>query len=85
MYILFWIIFGGFVGWIASLLTGNDKEMGCITNIAVGIAGAAIGSWLSVQLGLGTYRTFSLYGMFIAIIGSVLLLTILNVFSQKRY
>jgi uncharacterized membrane protein YeaQ/YmgE (transglycosylase-associated protein family) len=43
MGILFWIIFGGLVGWVASLVMGTDSQQGILLNIVVGIIGAFIG------------------------------------------
>jgi uncharacterized membrane protein YeaQ/YmgE (transglycosylase-associated protein family) len=34
MSILGWIVLGGLAGWIASMITGRNDRMGCITNIA---------------------------------------------------
>ena len=46
MGILLWIIFGGLVGWIASMIMRTDAEQGIILNVIVGIVGAVIGGWL---------------------------------------
>jgi hypothetical protein len=40
---LSWIIFGALAGWVASLITGNRSQTGCLTNIIVGIVGAFLG------------------------------------------
>ncbi len=73
-----WLIFGAFVGWIASIITKNDAEMGCVTNIAVGILGSAIGGFIAGELGIGSYRNWTFPGFAIAILGAVILLAILN-------
>jgi uncharacterized membrane protein YeaQ/YmgE (transglycosylase-associated protein family) len=52
MRLLYWIIVGGIAGWLASLIAGTSKRMGCLLNIVVGVLGAAIGGWLFTQLGI---------------------------------
>ena len=51
MGILLWIIFGGIVGWIASLIMGTDSQQGIITNVIVGVIGAMLGGWIMSSLG----------------------------------
>lgn len=83
MWILAWIIFGAIVGWIASMITGNNKRMGLGKNIIVGLLGAVIGGWLSTLFGIGSYNEFSLNSFFIALIGAVVLLLLVNLFSRR--
>ena len=40
MGIIIWLIVGGFVGWLASLIMRTDAQQGIILNIVVGIVGA---------------------------------------------
>ena len=50
-----WIVFllvGGVIGWIASILMRTNAQMGWIANIVVGIAGSALGRWLAPQIGV---------------------------------
>ena len=46
MGIIIWLIVGGIVGWLASLVMRTDGQQGIILNIVVGIVGAFIGGWL---------------------------------------
>ena len=46
MTIACWCIFGALIGWIASIVMRRNSSMGAIANIAVGLAGAAIGGFL---------------------------------------
>ncbi|MEK7500064.1 MAG: GlsB/YeaQ/YmgE family stress response membrane protein, partial [Patescibacteria group bacterium] len=39
MGIIFTLIFGGLVGWVASLIMGTDGQQGIILNIVVGVIG----------------------------------------------
>jgi len=84
MWILLWIIFGAIVGWVASLITGNNARMGILLNIVVGLIGAVIGGWISTYLGFGSYNEFSLGSFAVALGGAVLLLLIVNLFSRRR-
>ena len=83
MNILLWLIFGGLAGWIASLITGNDPSLGIIGNITVGIVGAFIGGWIAdkVQIGsggVGPDRPTGLMSFMWAVVGSIILLAIIN-------
>lgn len=78
--ILFWVIFGGIAGWIASLITGSDR--GLVGDILVGILGAVIGGWLFSMLGGRGITGFNLPSMIVAIIGSVLLIWIAHAFRR---
>ena len=42
MGIIIWLIVGGVVGWLASLIMRTDAQQGIILNIVVGIVGAVI-------------------------------------------
>ena len=46
MSIIVWLVMGGIVGWIASMIMGNNAQQGIILNVVVGIVGALIGGWL---------------------------------------
>ena len=79
---LLWIIFGGFAGWIASMIVGREQQMGLLANIAVGIIGAFLGGWIADRLGFGgapgAERPTSLGSFFTAVLGAVIFLVILN-------
>ena len=42
MGIIIWLIVGGVVGWLASLIMRTDAQQGILLNIVVGIVGAVI-------------------------------------------
>jgi uncharacterized membrane protein YeaQ/YmgE (transglycosylase-associated protein family) len=84
MYILLWIVFGALVGWIASILTHNNSRMGLLANIVVGLVGSVIGGWVASLLTLGSIYEFSFWGFCIAILGAVILLSVINLFNPKR-
>lgn len=85
MGIIAWLIFGGLVGWIASLIMGTDAQQGLLMNIIVGIIGAFIGGFLAGLLGFGGYTSFFSIGSWItAILGAVILIWLVRMFTGRR-
>ena len=86
MGILAWLIFGGLVGWIASMIMGTDAQQGILLNIVVGIVGALLGGFLADLLGLGTpgFAFFDLWSWILAIVGACLLLFLVGMFTGGR-
>lgn len=84
MSLLIWIIVGGIAGWIASLITNTDDQMGCITNIIVGMVGSLVGGALVVLLNSGTvdittaFTGFNLTSIVVSVIGAVVFIVILK-------
>ena len=81
MNIIIWLIVGGIIGWLASLMMKTDGQQGIILNVVVGIVGAMLGGWLlSPLLGAGTINqdNFSLPSMVVSFLGAVILLAIVN-------
>ncbi|MES2087551.1 MAG: GlsB/YeaQ/YmgE family stress response membrane protein [Patescibacteria group bacterium] len=74
MGIILWIIFGGIVGWVASLIMNTDAQQGIVLNVIVGIVGAVIGGWIMTATGGSDVSGFNLYSFLVAILGSVLLI-----------
>lgn len=78
MGIILWIIFGGLVGWVASLIMKTDNQQGIILNVAIGIIGAMLGGWLMSTLGESGVTGFNLYSFLVAVLGSVVLITVIG-------
>ena len=78
MGIIFTIIFGGIVGWVASLIMGTDGQQGIILNIVVGIVGAVIGGWIMGLIGGDSSTGFSIYGFLVSLLGACVLLGVLK-------
>lgn len=78
MGIILWIIFGGLVGWLASVIVGTNAEQGVLLNIVVGVVGAVLGGWLVSFIGKTGVTGFNLYSFIVAIIGAVALITIVK-------
>jgi len=83
MGILGWIIIGALAGWIASMITGNNKKMGAGMNILVGIVGGFVGGLLMNLLGGNGITGFNIWSLFVATAGAVILLLIVNAVKRK--
>lgn len=79
---IIWIVFGGLAGWIASLIMKTNESQGTVTDILVGIVGAAIGGYLSTMLGIGAVTGFNVPSLIIAVIGSVILIALLRAIKR---
>jgi len=84
MFILLWIIFGGIIGWIASIITKNNNRMGIVLNIVVGLVGSGIGGLIAHLINIAPLSAFSLAGALFAIIGSVILLLLFNLIRGNK-
>ena len=84
MGIIGWIVLGALAGWIASLITGNNRRMGAGTNILVGILGGTLGGIVMNLLGGYGITGFNLWSLVVATIGAVVLLLIVNSFTGGR-
>jgi uncharacterized membrane protein YeaQ/YmgE (transglycosylase-associated protein family) len=86
MSFILWLIVGGIVGWLASLIMKTDGQQGILLNVIVGIVGAFIGGWLiSPMVGTGTINEgFSIGSLVVSLIGAVILLAIVNLFRRGR-
>jgi uncharacterized membrane protein YeaQ/YmgE (transglycosylase-associated protein family) len=84
--IIVWLIVGGIVGWLASLIMRTDAQQGIILNVVVGIIGALIGGWLiGPLLGSGSINEgFSIMSVVVSLIGAIILLAIVNLFRRGR-
>lgn len=83
---IIWLIVGGIIGWIASLIMRRDSQQGILLNIIVGIIGAFIGGWIGSMLGVGggniNRGDFSLSGLLMSLVGAVVLLAIVNLLRR---
>lgn len=81
MNIIIWLVVGGLIGWLASMVMKTDAQQGIVLNVVVGVVGALLGGWLlSPLIGAGTVNQgdFSLMGLLVSFGGAVILLLIVN-------
>ena len=76
MSIIVWVVFGALAGWIASMISGTDESQGALANIVVGILGSVLGGFLMSLIGRDGVNGFNLYSALVAVMGSVILLTL---------
>jgi uncharacterized membrane protein YeaQ/YmgE (transglycosylase-associated protein family) len=87
MNFILWIVIGGVIGWLASLIMRTDAQQGMFLNVIVGIVGALLGGWLLAPLfGSGTINQndFSIASLLVSFLGAVVLLMIVNLFRRGR-
>ncbi len=80
-----WLVVGGVIGWVASMIMKTDAQQGVFLNIVVGIIGAALGGWLiSPLVGVASINegSFSLAAMVVSLVGALILLAIVNLFRR---
>ena len=73
--LIVWLVVGGVVGWLASMLMRTDGQQGIILNIVVGIIGSVIASFL---FGGGINQVITVTTFIYSLIGAVILLAIVN-------
>lgn len=86
MNLIIWLVVGGIIGWVASLIMKTDGQQGLFLNVVVGIVGALLGGWLlSPMLGSGTVNEgdFSMSGLFVSLVGAIILLFIVNLIRRR--
>lgn len=85
--LIVWLIVGGIIGWLASMIMRTNAQQGILMNVVVGIVGAFLaGLILSPFLGTGTINdsNFSIAAMLVSLGGAVILLGIVNLFRRGR-
>lgn len=81
MGIIIWLVVGGIVGWLASLVMKRDGSQGIILNVVVGIIGALIAGWI---FGGGINQAITLMTFLYSLIGAIILLAVVNLFTRGK-
>lgn len=87
MSFLIWIVIGGVMGWLASMVMKTDAQQGMFLNVVVGIVGALLGGWLiAPMVGTGTINSndFSIGSLLVSFVGALILLAIVNLVFRGR-
>lgn len=85
MNFIIWLIMGGLIGWLASMLMKTNDQQGIFLNVVVGIVGAMLAGWfISPLVGIGTINqdNFSLPSLLVSFLGAAALLAIVNLFRR---
>ena len=79
MGIIIWLIVGGVVGWLASLVMRTDAQQGIILNIVVGIVGAFLAGLI---FGGGSIKGVTVESFLYSLLGAIILLAIVNLIRR---
>lgn len=85
MNLVIWLVVGGVIGWLASIVMKTDAEQGIVLNVIVGIVGAVVSGFLiSPLVGAGTInqRDFSLISLVVSFLGAVILLSVVKLIQR---
>jgi uncharacterized membrane protein YeaQ/YmgE (transglycosylase-associated protein family) len=88
MNIIFWLVIGGLIGWVASLIMRTESRQGVFLNVVVGIVGALLGGWfLSPLAGVSTINqgNFSAAALLVSLAGAVMLLAIVSLVRARAW
>jgi len=85
MNFLIWLIVGGLIGWLASVLMKTNDQQGIFLNVVVGIVGAMVAGWfISPLVGIGTINqnNFSMPALLVSFVGAAILLGVVNLLRR---
>ena len=83
MSFLAWIVLGLIAGFIGSKIV-NSRGQGILLDILLGVVGAFVGGWLFHIFGAPGVSGLNLYSLFVAVIGSVVLLVLYHAIRRRR-
>lgn len=75
--LLIWLVVGGVIGWLASIVMRTDAQQGIFLNIIVGIVGAFIGG-LIISGGSINSAPLNITSFLVSLVGAIVLLGIVN-------
>jgi len=88
MNFIIWLIVGGIIGWLASIVMRTNGRQGMLLNIVVGIVGAFVaGVVLTPLLGIATINqdNFSMPGLLVSFMGAIILLAVVSLFRRGGF
>ena len=85
--IIIWLVVGGIVGWLASIVMKRNAQQGIIMNVVVGIVGSLLASYfISPMIHVGTINSsFTGPTFLVSLLGAIILLAIVNLFTRGRF
>ena len=83
MGIILWLIVGGVIGWLASIIMRTDAQQGIFLNIVVGVVGAFIGGLIFAGGSINN-AGLTLTSFLVSLLGAVVLLAIVNLVRLGR-
>jgi uncharacterized membrane protein YeaQ/YmgE (transglycosylase-associated protein family) len=83
--VLAWLFFGLVAGGIAKFIMPGKDPGGCLATSVIGMLGALIGGFVGTQvLRFGTVDGFNVRSLGIAVLGSLILLSLYRLLLQRR-
>jgi uncharacterized membrane protein YeaQ/YmgE (transglycosylase-associated protein family) len=83
MHVISWIVLGLIAGFIGSKIV-NKRGEGFFLDIVLGVVGALVGGFLFSLFGASGVTGFNLYSMFVAIVGSIVVLVVYHAVAGRR-
>jgi uncharacterized membrane protein YeaQ/YmgE (transglycosylase-associated protein family) len=87
MGLLVFLIVGGILGWLASIVMRTDGQQGIILNVIVGVVGAFLAGFIITPLIGGAPITsggINITSLLVSFLGAVVLLAIVNLVRRGR-
>jgi len=84
MDILTWIVVGVIAGFLAKAVVPGEGPGGVLGDLVIGVVGAIIGGWIMNSFGHGGANGINIWSIFVAFLGSVLLLFIMRALTGRR-
>ena len=87
MNFILWILVGGLIGWVASIVMRTNAQQGIFLNVIVGVVGALVAGWIiSPLVGIPTINqdAFSLPALLVSLLGAIVLLGVVNLVRRDR-
>ena len=79
--LLLWLVVGGVIGWLASIVMRTDAQQGILLNVIVGIVGAFLAGFIFTG-GTINNAPLNLYTFLTSLVGAIVLLAIVNLFRR---
>ena len=87
MGLVFLVVLGGMLGWLAAIINRSENTRGMLLNVAAGIGGALLtGLVLAPLLGVGNLLDgrYSVDGLLTALAGSLVVLVAVNIMRDRE-
>ncbi len=81
--LIIWLVIGGIIGWLASIIMRTDAQQGIFLNIIVGVVGAFIGG-LVISGGSINNAPLNITSFLVSLVGAIILLAIVNLVRRGR-
>ncbi|MFL6721122.1 MAG: GlsB/YeaQ/YmgE family stress response membrane protein [Sphingomonas sp.] len=82
MGIIIWLIVGGVVGWLASLVMRTDAQQGIVLNVVVGIVGAVIAGLIMGGGNINNSNPLDITNILYSLLGAIILLAVVNLIRR---